>query len=140
MRDERHGDIRARPVLAMTFTNALEQFAAKVPVKQRAVFTSTAAQMWSSVKNGSALTGAPAMPKAPRQFPRAGALREGITITFPNEDTALIYTTSPYAEDVEFNAKGHAFVDGGPHGWGLTVAAFEKIVDTTAHRIAGAPS
>lgn len=122
----------------MTFANGLQQFAAKVPVKQRAVFTSTATQMWASIKNGSALTGAPAMPKAPRQFPRAGALREGITITFPDQDTALIYTTSPYAHDVEDNVKGHSFADGGPHGWKLTEAAFQRIVETTARRIAGA--
>lgn len=121
-----------------TFGDQLSQFAVSVPVKQRAVFTSTAAQMWGSIKNGSALTGAPAMPKAPNQFPRAGKLREDVTLSFPDEDTALIYTTSPYADDVENNAKGHSFVDGGPHGWKLTQAAFPRIVETTAVRIAGA--
>lgn len=124
----------------MTFSNALQQFAKKVPVKQRAVFTSTAAQMWSSIKDGSALTGAPSMPVAPRNFPRAGSLKESVTIAFPNEDTAIIYTTSPYAEDVENNAKGHTFNEGGPHGWKITEAAFDRIVETTAQRIAGASS
>lgn len=122
----------------MSFAGGLQQFAKKVVVNQRAVFTSTAAQMHGSIKNGSALTGAPPMPKAPSQFPRSGSLREGITISFPNEDTALIYTTSPYAEDVENNPKGHTFVDGGPNGWKLTEAAFHRIVETTAQRIAGA--
>jgi hypothetical protein len=124
----------------MSLTNGLQQFAKAFPVKQRAVFTSTAAQMWSSIKNGSALTGAPAMPKAIPKYPRAGALREGITLTFPDEDTAIIYTTSLYALDVEDNAKGHTFTDGGPNGWKLTEAAFPRIVETTARRIAGASS
>lgn len=122
----------------MTFTGSIQQFAANVPKRERAVFTSVAAQLWSSVKLGSALTGAPPMPKAPRQFPRSGSLREGITLSFPDPDTALIYTTSPYAEDVENNAKGHTFVDGGPHGWALSIAAFPRVVESTAQRIAGA--
>lgn len=122
----------------MSFTNGLQQFAKKVPVNQRAVFTSTAAQMYGSVRNGSALTGAPQMPVAPGRFPRAGKLRDDVTLTFPDADHAILYTTSPYAEDVEFNPKGHTFNEGGPHGWALTAAAFERIVETTAQRIAGA--
>jgi hypothetical protein len=124
----------------MSFTNGLQQFAAKVPVKQRAVFTSVAAQMHKGIQLGDAISGAPATPKAPKQYPRAGKLREDVTLTFPDDDTAIIYTTSPYAEDVEFNAKGHSFVDGGPHGWGLVAAAFPRYVETTAARIAGASS
>lgn len=140
MRHERHGDVRAYPVQPMTFANGLQQFAAKVPVKQRAVFTSTVAQMYGSIQNGSALTGAPATPKAIAKYPRAGKLRADVTVSFADPDHAAIYTTSPYAIDVEDNVKGHTFTDGGPHGWKLTIAAFERIVDTTAARIAGASS
>lgn len=122
----------------MTFANGLHQFAAKVPVNQRAVFTSTVAQLYGSIRDGSALTGAPQMPVAPSKFPRAGSLRASVTVSFSDDDHAVIYTTSPYAEDVEFNAKGHTFHDGGPHGWSLSAAAFPRIVETTAHRIAGA--
>jgi hypothetical protein len=121
----------------MTFANGLQQFAAKVPVKQRAVFTSTVAQMYGSIRDGSALTGAPQMPVAPRNFPRAGSLRASVTVSFADDDHAVIYTTSPYALDVEDNAKGHTFNEGGPHGWKLTEAAFPRIVETTAARIAG---
>jgi hypothetical protein len=121
----------------MSFTAGLQQFAAKVPVKQRAVFTSTVAQLYGSIKDGSALTGAPSMPVAPGRFPRAGKLRDDVTVSFTDEDHAVIYTTSPYALDVEDNPKGHTFNEGGPHGWKMTVAAFERIVDTTAQRIAG---
>lgn len=120
------------------FGGQLHQFAVNVPVKQRAVATSVAAQMHKEIKLGGGVSGAPAMPKAPSNFPRAGKLRDDVTLTYPDEDTAIIYTTSPYAEDVEFNAKGHSFVDGGPHGWSLVAAAFPRFVETTAQRIAGA--
>lgn len=121
-----------------TFARACAEFAKTVPVKEAAVFVSTVAQMQSSIKYGSALTGAGPMPKAPERFPRAGSLREGVTVTYPDGHTAIIYTTSKYATDVEDNAKGHTFVDGEPHGWKRTHAAFEKIVETTAKRQAGA--
>lgn len=121
-----------------SFGDQLTQFAQKVPVKQRAVFTSVAAQMWRGIKLGDAISGAPATPKAPSQYPRAGKLREDVTLSFPDEDHAIIYTTSLYATDVEFNPKGHSFVDGGPHGWTLVAAAFPRYVETTAQRIAGA--
>lgn len=121
-----------------TFSRACAEFAKSAPAKEVAVFVSTVAQMQSSIKYGSALTGAGATPKAPAQFPRAGSLRESVTVTYPDAHTAIIYTTSPYAIDVEDNAKGHSFVDGEAHGWKKTHAAFDRIVETTAKRQAGA--
>jgi hypothetical protein len=94
-----------------------------------AVFVGTVVEMRDSIKFGSATTGAPAMPVAPGQFKRAGALRDSVTVNYPDANTALIYTTSPYAQDVEDNAKGTQFARGGPHGWKLTVAAFSRVVD-----------
>ena len=125
----------ARPGL---FARAVKEFAKGAMDKEHAVFISTAAQIRASVRDGSALTGAPQMPVAPNDFPRAGALRDSITLAFPDANTAVIYTTKPYAEDVEDNAKGHTFNVGGPHGWKLTHAAFGKIVETTAVRQARA--
>lgn len=122
-----------------TFSRAVAEFAKSIPVKEGAIFVSTAAQIRASIRDGSALTGAPQAPVAPSNFPRAGSYRDSITLTFPDANTALIYTTSKYAIDVEDNAKGHTFNTGGPHGWALTRAAFEKIVETTAKRQAGAP-
>jgi hypothetical protein len=120
------------------FARAVAEFAKGAMLKEAAVFVSTAAQVRASVRDGSALTGAPQMPVAPNDFPRAGALRDSITLTFPDANTALIYTTKPYAEDVEDNPKGHTFNVGGPHGWKLTRAAFPRIVETTVARQARA--
>lgn len=121
----------------MSFADEVRRFAEKAERNERAVFTAAAVEIRESIKFGSAVTGAPAMPVAPTVFPRSGALRNSVTLTFPDPDTAIIYTDSPYAVDVEENTKGHTFAEGGPHGWKLTVAAFDRIVDTATKRIAG---
>lgn len=102
-----------------------------------AVFHASVAELRDSVKFGSSVTGAPAMPVAPNEFPRAGALRDSITVTYPDPNTAIIYTDKPYAPDVEDNTKGHTFHTGGPHGWRLTIAAAVRVIETAATRIAG---
>lgn len=121
-----------------TFTGGLQAFAKKTVANQRAVFTSTVAQMQASIKYGSALTGAPAMPVSLPKYPKSGSLRDSVTTSFSDADHALIYTTKWFAPRVEDNTDNHTFVSGGPGGWKLTIAAFERIVDTTAVRIAGA--
>lgn len=121
----------------MTFSSQLEQFARKTEKNANAVFVATVVEMRDSIKFGSATTGAPAMPVAPGEFKRAGALRESVTLTYPDANTALIYTTKPYAQDVEDNAKGHQFATGGPHGWKLTVLAFTRVLNSVATRIGG---
>jgi hypothetical protein len=118
----------------MSFADQLKQFATATVKQREAVFVGTVVELRESIKVGSALTGAPAMPVAPGQFARAGALRDSVTVSYPDPNTALIYTTSPYAIDVEDNAKGHQFNSGGPHGWKLTVAAFPRVVQTVAKR------
>jgi hypothetical protein len=120
----------------MSFTGSIQTFALKTPQRIRAVHVISAVEIQRSVKFGSELTGAPEMPVAPNDFPRAGALKASITLTYPDENTALIYTTKPYAPDVEDNVKGHQFNTGGPHGWKLTQAAFPRIVETVAKRVA----
>jgi hypothetical protein len=121
----------------MSFGADLTRFAEKTARREQAVFTTVAVELRESVKFGSPLTGAPSMPVAPSNFPRAGSLRDSVTLVFPDPNTALLYTASPYARDVEDNPKGHEFHEGGPHGWKMTVAAFERVVDTTAKRIVG---
>jgi hypothetical protein len=137
VRDERHADVGAHPVLAMTFTDGLQQFAKKVEKMPGAVFVASVVELRDSIKFGSARTGAPAMPVAIPKYFKAGALRDSVIATYPDENTALIYTTKWYAPDVEFNAKNHAFASGGPHGWSLSHAAFPRIVEANAKRIAG---
>jgi hypothetical protein len=136
--DERHGDVRAHPVPAMTFTDGLQQFAVKAPRRAVAVFQASNAEMRDGIKFGSALAGAPAMPVSVPKYPKSGSLRDAVTLTYINENTAVIYTTKWFAPNVEFNTENHTFTSGGPHGWGLVVAAFPKIVEKNAKRIAGA--
>lgn len=121
----------------MGFSDEIRRFAEKAERNTSAVFVATVVELRDSVKFGSAMTGAPALPVAPNEFPRSGALRDSVTVTYPDPNTALIYTASPYGPDVEDNPKGHTFHSGGAHGWKLTTAGFPRIVDTVAQRIAG---
>jgi hypothetical protein len=119
------------------FADALQRFGTKADRNMSAVFVATVVELRDSVKYGSSVTGAPALPVAPNEFPRAGALRDSVTVTYPDPNTALIYTASPYGPDVEDNPKGHTFHSGAAHGWKLTIAAAPRVVDVVAQRIAG---
>jgi hypothetical protein len=119
----------------MSFVGGLEQFAAKVERNEQAVFVTSVAQMRDSIKYGSAMTGAPAMPVAVPKYPKAGALRDSVEARYPDPNTAIILTTKWYAPNVEDNTENHTFTTGGPHGWKLTAAAFTKIVDANAKRL-----
>lgn len=121
----------------MSFADQLQRFAKKAEKNEQATFVGTVVELRDSIKNGSELTGAPAMPVAPGQFARSGALRDSVTVSYSDPNNAVIYTTSPYAEDVENNAKGHQFNVGGPHGWKLTAAAAPRVVEAVAKRQAG---
>ena len=121
----------------MSFADAVKGFAAKVPRLTDGAFVSTAIELQKSIKFGSALTGAPAMPVANPKYFRAGALRDSVTLTFPDKETAVIATTKWYAPNVEDNTEGFQYENGGPHGWKLTIAAFERVAETVAKRQAG---
>lgn len=118
------------------FAASIQQFALKVEQRTNAVFVSTAVELQKSIKYGSALTGAPPMPVAIAKYFRAGALRDSIMLTFPDANTALIYTTKWYAPNVNSNSENHTFSSGGPHGWDLTQAAFPRVVEAVANRVA----
>ena len=122
----------------MSFVGGLEQFAKKAIKNEQAVFVTSVTQMRESIRFGSAVTGAPAMPVAPSRYEKAGALRDSVVATYPDPNTAIIYTTKWYAPVVEDNTNNVQFASGGPGGWKLTAAAFERIVDDNARRIGGA--
>lgn len=121
----------------MSFGGQIAQFGAKAKADLNAVFVGTVVELRDSVKFGSALTGAPALPVAPSEFPRAGALRDSVTVTYPDPNTAIIYTDKLYARDVEDNTKGHTFHNGGPFGWRMTIAAATRVVEMVTKRITG---
>jgi hypothetical protein len=120
------------------FAKAVAEFAKGAMLKEHAVFVNAAAQIRGSIQYGSAVTGAPPIPVAESRWDAAGALRDSITLTFPDATTALIYTTKWYAPDVEENPRGVQFTSGGPHGWALTAAASVRIVEDNAKRLGGA--
>jgi hypothetical protein len=138
VRDGRYADVRAHPVQPMTFTASIQQFALKVEQRAKAVHINTAIELQRSIKFGSAITGAPPIPVAASNWDAAGALRDSVTLRYPDEHTALVFTTKWYAPEVEDNAKGVQFHSGAPHGWKMTIAAFSRVVDTVATRTAGA--
>lgn len=130
----------------MSFSGDLKAFAEKAERLTNGAFVSTAVELQKSIKFGSGLTGAPPMPVAQRHYGRPGGrkrlppgtLRDSVTLTFPTPTEALIDTTQWYAPLVEDNTQGHSFDFGGPHGWKLTIAGFERVVDAVVARQKGA--
>ena len=116
------------------FARAVAEFAKGAVLKEHSVFVNSAARLRGSIQYGSALTGAPPIPVAASRWEAAGALRDSITLTFPDANTALIYTTKWYAPDVEDNPRGVQFTSGGPHGWKMTAAGFARVVDHSAQQ------
>jgi hypothetical protein len=121
----------------MNITDAVAQFTTQIEHDRQAVFVATVAGLQDSIKFGSAVTGAPALPVAPRMFPKSGELRDGVTVTFTDPNSAVISTVVPYALEVEDDTKGQVFSNGGPHGWKITAAGFGRVLADVTKRITG---
>lgn len=119
------------------FAGGLTAFAKKAERNERSVFEASNAELRDSIKFGSARTGAPPMPVAVPKYPKAGALRDAVTLSYSDPNTAVIYTTKWYAPNVEDNTENHTFTSGGPHGWKLTAAGFARVVEANAKRLGG---
>lgn len=123
--------------MSYSFTDGIRHFAQNAKTNQRAIFEASNAELLDSIKFGSARTGAPAMPVALSRYPKAGSLRDSVTLSYSDPDHAVISTTKWFAPLVEDDAQGHEFTSGGPHGWKVTAAAFTRVVESNAKRIAG---
>lgn len=123
-----------------TFAGGIQLFAKKAERNINAVFVTSVTEMRESIKFGSPVTGAPALPVSLPKYPKSGSLRDSVVATYLNPNTAIIYTTIWFAPLVEDDTQGNTFTNGGPHGWKRTIAAFERIVDRNAARLAGAPA
>lgn len=121
----------------MSFSDQLRAFAASTTAKATAIHQGVAVMAYQSWVEGSSVTGAPELPIAQGDAPTVGKLRRGVRLTYPDPNTALVYTTVEYAEDVEHNLRGVQFHSGGAHGWKLTVTGFPRIVETVTRRISG---
>lgn len=121
----------------MAFENDLNRFIGKVATQSRAHFVGVVAAMESSIKNGSALTGAPGQPVV------TGNLIRGWQVVFENPLSAVIGTNVPYASVIEFNTRGARIpagppkgsTVGGAHSVALTIAALDKIVASEAEKL-----
>lgn len=121
----------------MNITDAAKQFSAQIERDRRAVFVATVDDLRDSIKFGSAVTGAPALPVAPSEFPKSGELRDGVRVTYTDPNTAVISTDVSYALEVEDDSKGQVFTSGGPHGWKISAAGFPRILAAVTRRITG---
>lgn len=121
----------------MGFADELRRFAATTERNAMAVHQEVVVAVKSSWVNGSAETGAPVLPIASGDGPTIGRLRRGVRVAYPDPNTALVYTTVPYAGEVEENLRGVHFHSGGPHGFKLTVAGFPRLLDSATKRILG---
>lgn len=119
------------------FAAALAGFKATVETRTTAIHQGSVLAVKESWVAGSPVTGAPALPIATSNVPTRGQLRRGVRITYTDPNTALVYTTVPYAPEVEENPRGVHFTEGGAHGFALTVAAFPRLVETVTKRITG---
>lgn len=113
------------------FGNQLRYWHAKARGVEQAIFVNTASAMKDSIVEGSPVTGAPQLPVD------TGNLRAGVQLEFDAPDSALIYTNVEYAEHVEDNVRGVTFRVGGPHGWKLSRAGFQRVVDDETRKAAG---
>jgi hypothetical protein len=119
------------------FATALAGFKTTVEARTTAIHQGTVLAVRESWVAGSPVTGAPALPIATNNVPTRGQLRRGVRITYTGPTTALIYTTVPYALDVEENPRGVHFTEGGAHGFALTVAGFPRLLGTVTKRVTG---
>lgn len=123
--------------MAYKFTDGIKHFAQTAQKNRRQIFEASVAELRDSIKFGSAVTGAPAMPVSVPKYPKSGSLRDSVVDAYSDPDHAVIYTTKWFAPLVEDDAQGHTFTNGAPHGWKLTIAAFARVVEANAKRLGG---
>jgi hypothetical protein len=124
----------------MSFAEQLQRFAATTERNATAIHENVVVEVKRSWVEGSPITGAPPLPIATGNAPTVGKLRRGVRVNYTDPNTALIYTTVEYAEEVENNPRGVHFEQGGAHGFKLTVAGFPRIVEAVAKRTLGGGS
>ncbi len=114
----------------MSFAGDINRFTLKVETKSQAVFVGSATAFKNGWVEGSAITGAPALPVD------TGNLRNGVQLEFPSATEALVSTNVEYAPYVEENVRNVTFHNGGPHGLALMIAGFSRVVDAVAAELA----
>lgn len=120
----------------MSFTDELAAFGRLALQREEAVFSGSVAAVKASIRDGSALTGAPGQPET------TGGLRDSWQDAREGPG-ADVFSNHPAAPVIEAGTReGRAIVlhgaGGGFHSGALTAAGWERIVDAEAERVASA--
>lgn len=128
----------------MSFESDLEAFKRKMNAKQRVVFFNVASAIFSSIQNGSPVTGSPGQPVGqygPGYNPGkvGGFLKASWQLTFPAPDKAEIKTDAIYGPVIEYNIRGAQLRStvGGFHSVAITIAGTEKILAVENAKLKG---
>lgn len=113
----------------MGFRDQVRRFPVYAKTTNNAVHVRASELFFDSVVNGSPVTGAPPLPVA------TGKLKGGVTLKHSGPTTAVISTSVPYSLAVEENVRGMKLTNGGPHGWALSRAGFDRLVAQAAAEV-----
>jgi hypothetical protein len=83
---------------------------------------------FTSIVEGSSLTGAPGQPVGVSGSPEDGKLRDSFELALPNPYEFTVLTDVGYAPDVEDNVRNVQFHNHGPHSVKRTISSFDRIV------------
>jgi hypothetical protein len=112
----------------MSFRDQVAAWAKQTESTLETVHREVVTELRNSWVEGSPLTGAPPLPMV------SGRLRGGVTVTHEGKFSSLISTSIPYAGKIEHNPRRWIMRGGGPHGWKLTVAGANRIVEAAEKR------
>jgi hypothetical protein len=106
----------------MSTREAIQRFLLKGEAIQQRILKGTAETAFSSIRDGSPITGAPGQPVD------KGTLYESWTLRFADANHAVIETKLFRAIFIEDNVGKYKFKNHGPHSFKLTVAGLDRIV------------
>lgn len=112
-----------------TFSDATKAASLRLQADTQEVFVGVSVAFKNGWVEGSAVTGAPALPV------RTGNLRAGVQLEFVSTAESLIATNVGYAPHVEENVRGVEFRNGGPHGLALMIAGFPQLTAAEVARL-----
>lgn len=116
----------------MSFSDDVGAFAAKADARNKALFVNVASAVKGSIVDGSPVTGAPGQPVD------TGTLKASWILAFDAPGVAVISTNVEYAPIIEDNIRGAQLRSqvGGFHSVKMTVAGFERLVESELAKLA----
>jgi hypothetical protein len=114
----------------MGFADQLARFKAKTVENMGLVREGVDAEMFTSIVDGSPVTGAPGQPVKTHRLHDSWKQEVSETETVTASD-------APYARAVEENLGNKVYENGGPHSCALTAAGFPRIVEAKVREVTG---